>query len=120
MEEIRPEMLKALDAVGLSWLKCLCGVTWRSGTAQSGGLAWWLTFSKRGTRRCSPIKGLSHYSASLGKFPPGTEKGGFDQMSNLRLWKSSVVLGPGLEHPAQSAATATRSRISGTKWMDKL
>jgi len=32
VDEIRPEMLKALDIVGLSLLTCLFSVVWRSGT----------------------------------------------------------------------------------------
>ncbi|KAI3373822.1 hypothetical protein L3Q82_022396 [Scortum barcoo] len=32
VDEIRPEYLKSLDAVGLSWLTCLCSIAWRSGT----------------------------------------------------------------------------------------
>ena len=41
VDEIRPEMLKALDIVGLSWLTRLCNVAWGSGTVpvawQTGG-----------------------------------------------------------------------------------
>lgn len=32
MDEILPEMPKALDTVGLSGLTHLCSVTWKSGT----------------------------------------------------------------------------------------
>ncbi|KAI3351692.1 hypothetical protein L3Q82_020527 [Scortum barcoo] len=32
VDEIRPEYLKSLDVVGLSWLTCLCSIAWRSGT----------------------------------------------------------------------------------------
>ena len=32
VDEIRPELLKALDVVGLSWLTCLCNIVWSSGT----------------------------------------------------------------------------------------
>ena len=32
MDEIRLEMLKALDVVGLSWLTHLCNVAWTSAT----------------------------------------------------------------------------------------
>ncbi len=31
-DEICPELLKVLDIVGPSWLKCLFSVTWKSGT----------------------------------------------------------------------------------------
>ncbi|XP_070689082.1 paralemmin 1a [Pempheris klunzingeri] len=33
VDDIRPEMLKALDIVGLSWLTCLFSVVWRVGEA---------------------------------------------------------------------------------------
>ena len=32
VDEIRPEMLKALDIVGLAWLACLFNATWMSET----------------------------------------------------------------------------------------
>uniref|UniRef100_A0AAR2LXG4 Tetraspanin n=1 Tax=Pygocentrus nattereri TaxID=42514 RepID=A0AAR2LXG4_PYGNA len=32
VDEIHPEMLKALDIVGLSWLTRLCNIAWTSGT----------------------------------------------------------------------------------------
>ncbi|KAK3519870.1 hypothetical protein QTP70_006704 [Hemibagrus guttatus] len=32
VDEIRPEYLKSLDVVGLSWLTHLCNIAWRSGT----------------------------------------------------------------------------------------
>ncbi|KAK3570318.1 hypothetical protein QTP86_017167 [Hemibagrus guttatus] len=32
VDEIRPEYLKSLDVVGLSWLTHLCDIAWRSGT----------------------------------------------------------------------------------------
>ncbi|KAK3512562.1 hypothetical protein QTP70_017239, partial [Hemibagrus guttatus] len=32
VDEIRPEYLKSLDVVGLSWLTCLCNIAWRSWT----------------------------------------------------------------------------------------
>ncbi|KAK3524816.1 hypothetical protein QTP86_007596 [Hemibagrus guttatus] len=32
VDEIRPEYLKSLDVVGLSWLTSLCNIAWRSGT----------------------------------------------------------------------------------------
>ncbi|KAK3526422.1 hypothetical protein QTP70_025454, partial [Hemibagrus guttatus] len=32
VDEIRPEHLKSLDVVGLSWLTHLCNIAWRSGT----------------------------------------------------------------------------------------
>ena len=32
VNEIHPESIKALDAVRLSWLTCLCSISWQSGT----------------------------------------------------------------------------------------
>ena len=32
VDEIRPEYLKSLDVVGLSWLTRLCSIAWQSGT----------------------------------------------------------------------------------------
>ncbi|KAI3354358.1 hypothetical protein L3Q82_018881, partial [Scortum barcoo] len=50
VDEIRPEYLKSLDVVGLSWLTRLCNIAWRLGTVplewQTG---WWSLFLKRGT-----------------------------------------------------------------------
>ncbi len=36
VDEIRPEYLKSLDVVGLSWLTRLCNIAWRSGTVPLG------------------------------------------------------------------------------------
>jgi len=54
VDEIRPEMLKALDIVGLSWLTCLFNVAWRSGT---GCVEWQ-------TRVCSNYRGITLLSLS--------------------------------------------------------
>ncbi|KAI3369910.1 hypothetical protein L3Q82_024720 [Scortum barcoo] len=42
VDEIRPEYLKSLDVVGLSWLTRLCNIAWRLGTVYlwSGKLGW--------------------------------------------------------------------------------
>ncbi|TKS65587.1 NLR family CARD domain-containing protein 3 CARD15-like protein [Collichthys lucidus] len=57
VDEVRPEFLKALDVVGLSWLTRLCNIAWTSGAVpldwQTG---WWFPSSKRGT---PPREGLS-------------------------------------------------------------
>ncbi|KAI3377874.1 hypothetical protein L3Q82_009018 [Scortum barcoo] len=36
VDEIRPEYLKSLDVVGLSWLTRLCNIAWRLGNSASG------------------------------------------------------------------------------------
>lgn len=59
---------------------------------QSGRLGWWFPCSKKGTRRCAPIIGVSHCSASLGKFPLRCWKGSFDWLSNLTFRNRSRVL----------------------------
>ena len=39
MDEIRPEYLKSLDVVGLSWLTCLCSIAWQSASHVLGWFA---------------------------------------------------------------------------------
>ncbi|KAI3368112.1 hypothetical protein L3Q82_007839 [Scortum barcoo] len=42
VDEIRPEYLKSLDVVGLSWLTRLCNIAWRLGTVpHASGVANW-------------------------------------------------------------------------------
>ncbi|KAK3511772.1 hypothetical protein QTP70_021807 [Hemibagrus guttatus] len=61
VDEIRPEYLKSLDVVGLSWLTRLCNIAWRSGTVPLD----WATgvvvpLFKKGDRRvCSNYKGIT-------------------------------------------------------------
>ncbi|XDV52206.1 hypothetical protein PO909_020956 [Leuciscus waleckii] len=40
VDEIRPEYLKSLDVLGLSWLTRLCNIAWRSGTVPLGWQTW--------------------------------------------------------------------------------
>ncbi|KAK3567642.1 hypothetical protein QTP86_020413, partial [Hemibagrus guttatus] len=61
VDEIRPEYLKSLDVVGLSWLTRLCNIAWRSGT---GPLDWAtgvvVPLFKKGDRRvCSNYRGIT-------------------------------------------------------------
>ncbi|XP_025766010.1 uncharacterized protein LOC112847802 [Oreochromis niloticus] len=68
VDEVRPEFLKALDVVGLSWLTCLYNVAWRSGAVpldwQTGVV---LPIFKKGDRRvCSNYRGITVLSL-LGK-----------------------------------------------------
>jgi len=68
VDEIRPEYLKSLDVVGLSWLTLLCKIAWRLGTVSLG----WLTvvvvtlFKKGDWRVCSNYRGITLLSL-LGK-----------------------------------------------------
>ncbi|KAI3367581.1 hypothetical protein L3Q82_026423 [Scortum barcoo] len=78
VDEIRPEYLKSLDVVGLSWLTRLCNIAWRLGTVplvwQTGVV---VPLFKKGDRRvCSNYRG-SHFSASLGRSTPGYWRGEF-------------------------------------------
>jgi len=96
MVDIRPEMLKALDIVGLSWLTRLFNVAWGSGTVPMN----WQTrvvVPKRGARECAWTIVVSHYSASRGKLMPGCWKGGSDRWSNLRFKTSSADSVPVVE-----------------------
>ncbi|KAI3363187.1 hypothetical protein L3Q82_011556 [Scortum barcoo] len=63
VDEIRPEYLKSLDVVGLSWLTRLCNIAWRLGTVP---LEWQTVvvvplFKKGDQRVCSNYRG-SHFS----------------------------------------------------------
>ncbi|KAK3541858.1 hypothetical protein QTP86_008196 [Hemibagrus guttatus] len=61
VDEIRPEYLKSLDVVGLSWLTRLCNIAWRSGTVPLD----WATrvviplFKKGEQRVCSNNRGIT-------------------------------------------------------------
>ncbi|TWW59961.1 R2 Retrovirus-related Pol polyprotein from type I retrotransposable element [Takifugu flavidus] len=61
VDEIRPEFLRALDVVGLSWLTRLCNITWTSGAVpldwQTGVV---VPLFKKGDRRvCSNYRGIT-------------------------------------------------------------
>ena len=84
VDEIRPEMLKALDIVGLSWLTRLFNVAWGSGTVPVV-----VTFFKKGDRRvCSNYWGIT--LLSLPGFIPGCLKGGSGRLSNLNFRRSNM------------------------------
>ncbi|KAK3566533.1 hypothetical protein QTP86_034036 [Hemibagrus guttatus] len=61
VDEIHPEYLKSLDVVGLSWLTCLCNISWRSETVPLD----WATgvvvplFKKGDQRVCSNYRGIT-------------------------------------------------------------
>ncbi len=61
VDEIRPEYLKSLDVVGLSWLTCLCSIAWRSGTVPLGWqIGMVVPLFKKGDRRvCSNFRGIT-------------------------------------------------------------
>ncbi|KAK3518362.1 hypothetical protein QTP86_018292, partial [Hemibagrus guttatus] len=61
VDEVRPEYLKSLDVVGLSWLTRLCNIAWQSGTVP---LDWTtgvvIPLFKKGDRRvCSNYRGIT-------------------------------------------------------------
>ncbi|MEL7181936.1 MAG: reverse transcriptase family protein, partial [Pseudomonadota bacterium] len=61
VDEIRPDFLKALDVVGLSWLTRLCNIAWKSGAVpldwQTGVV---VPLFKKGDRRvCSNYRGIT-------------------------------------------------------------
>ncbi|KAI3366592.1 hypothetical protein L3Q82_009277 [Scortum barcoo] len=72
VDEIRPEYLKSLDVVGLSWLTRLCNIAWRLGTVplewQTGVvvLGWWSLFLKRGPESVFQLQ-RDHTSQPPGK-----------------------------------------------------
>ena len=87
MDEICPEMLKALDIVGLSYLTCLVSVEWRSETVPLAQQTRVMVpiLKKGGVGKCVSIIRVLHCSAYLGKFIPGCQKGCFSQLLNLRF-----------------------------------
>ena len=63
VDEICPEILKALGVEGLTRL---INIAWKSGAVPK---EWWcFPCLKRGTRECGLIIEASHYSASQGKY----------------------------------------------------
>jgi len=77
VDEIHPEMLKALHIVGLSWLTRLVNVVWRSGTVP---VEWQVVVPmlKKGDRRvCSNYRGITLLSL------PGKA---YSRVLERRLW----------------------------------
>uniref|UniRef100_A0A674P165 Reverse transcriptase domain-containing protein n=1 Tax=Takifugu rubripes TaxID=31033 RepID=A0A674P165_TAKRU len=60
VDEIRPEFLKALDVVGLSWLTRLCNIAWTSGAVLLDWETRVVVPLKEGDRRvCSNYRGIT-------------------------------------------------------------
>ncbi|KAI3366680.1 hypothetical protein L3Q82_009217 [Scortum barcoo] len=79
VDEIRPEYLKSLDVVGLSWLTRLCNIAWRLGTVplewQTGVV---VPLFKKGDRRvCSNYRGITLLSLPGKVYTPGYWRGEF-------------------------------------------
>ncbi len=75
MDEIRPEMLKALDIFGLSWLTHLFSDAWRSGKMpvdwQTGVVV--LIFKKGNQRVCSNCRDMTLLSLPRKVYSRGKE-----------------------------------------------
>ena len=105
VDEIRPEMLKDLDLVGLCWLARLISVAWRSGTGlwrgtvylRRGSPGCWVTFLKRGPEDVLQLSGTHTAQPPPGKFTPGHWKGDSDLRtsgSGEAMWTPGP--GPGI------------------------
>ena len=85
VDEIRPEMLKALGVEGLSWLTRLINIAWKSGAV----LKEWQTgvvvplFKKGDQRVCANYRGITLLSLP-GKY-------------TLRCWKGGSIVEPQIE-----------------------
>ncbi|KAI3356997.1 hypothetical protein L3Q82_003633 [Scortum barcoo] len=93
VDEIRPEYLKSLDVVGLSWLTRLCNIAWRLGTVplvwQTGVV---VPLFKKGDRRvCSNYRG-SHFSASPWE---GLRQGTGEEIVDPRIQEEQCGFRPG-------------------------
>ncbi|XP_051916968.1 uncharacterized protein LOC127597715 [Hippocampus zosterae] len=114
VDEIRPEFLKVLDVVGLSWLTRLCNIAWSTGRVpldwQTGVV---VPLFKKGDRRvCSNYRGITLLSLP-GRYIQGCWRGGSVRKSSLRLRRSSVVFVPAVEQWTSSTPLAGFSRVCG-------
>ncbi|TWW63827.1 RNA-directed DNA polymerase from mobile element jockey [Takifugu flavidus] len=96
VDEIRPESLKALDVVGLSWLTRLCNIVWTSGAVPLD----WRTgvvvpLFKRGDRRvCSNYRGITLLSLP-GKVYSGVLERRVRRIVNPRIQEEQCGFRPG-------------------------
>ncbi|XP_061625818.1 uncharacterized protein LOC133476446 [Phyllopteryx taeniolatus] len=111
VDEIRPEFLKVLDVVRLSWLTRLCNIAWTSGTVPLG---WWPLFLRKGTGGRVPTTGGSHSSACLVRYIQGCWRGGKVGKSNLRFRRSIVVFVLAVEQWTSSIPLAQSLRVHGS------
>ncbi|KAI3364540.1 hypothetical protein L3Q82_011329 [Scortum barcoo] len=93
VDEIRPEYLKSLDVVGLSWLTRLCNIAWRLGTVPLGITLLSLpgkVYARVLERRIRPIVDHPGFRRNNAVFVPG--RGTLDQLYTLHrvlegLWE---------------------------------
>jgi len=113
-DEIRPEMLKALDIVGLSWLTRLFNVAWGSGSVpldrQTGVV---VPIFKKRDGECDRTIVISHYAASGESLCQGAERSS-DSWSNLRFKTSCTDSMPVVELWTSSLPSQEYSRGPGS------
>ncbi|KAI3368719.1 hypothetical protein L3Q82_025414 [Scortum barcoo] len=95
VDEIRPEYLKSLDVVGLSWLTRLCNIAWRLGTVplewQTGVV---VPLFKKGDRRvCSNYRGITLLSlpGKVSRQGTGEENRSADDSRTLGFRRNNAV-----------------------------
>ncbi|GAA6111505.1 uncharacterized protein LOC111191400, partial [Tachysurus ichikawai] len=110
VDEIRPEYLKSLDVVGLSWLTRLCNIVWWLGTVPLDWQTWVVVpLFKKGDRRvCSNYRGITLLSLPGKGLCQGTgeenlaDSGTSDPGGTMRFSSRSWNTGPSL-YPRQVA-----------------
>ncbi|XP_061537112.1 uncharacterized protein LOC133404806 [Phycodurus eques] len=121
VEEIRPEFLKALEVVGLSWLACFCNIAWTVPLDWQTGEV--VPLFKKGDRMVwsnytllssLPKAAPSHSSASPVRSIQRCRRGGSVGKSNLRFRRSSVVFALAVEQRTSSTTSAGSSRVPGS------
>ncbi|KAI3363179.1 hypothetical protein L3Q82_011552 [Scortum barcoo] len=118
VDEIRPEYLKSLDVVGLSWLTCLCNIAWRLGTVPlewQTGVVVPLWGKKGGPESVFQLQGIT-----LQPQPPreGLRQGtGEENSADSRpsdSGRNNAVFVPVMEHWTSSILSAGCLRVYGS------
>ncbi|TWW80203.1 R2 Retrovirus-related Pol polyprotein from type I retrotransposable element [Takifugu flavidus] len=114
VDEIRPEFLKALDVVGLSWLTRLCNIAWTSGAVpldwQTGVV---VPLFKKGDRRvCSNYRGITLLSLP-GKVYSGVLERRVHRIDEPRIQEEQCGFRPGRGTVDQ---LYTLSRVFESAW----
>ncbi|KAI3364671.1 hypothetical protein L3Q82_011446 [Scortum barcoo] len=108
VDEIRPEYLKSLDVVGLSWLTRLCNIAWRLGTVplewQTGVV---VPLFKKGDRRvCSNYRGITLLSLPGKVYARVLERRIRPIVETLGFRRNNAVFVPVVEHWTSSILSA--------------